>query len=91
MSEFKRFANTYFKVIFCFLLSDSLLQLGTVVIDFLSGSHINTVMNSTKNGLVIQLLFSLFGMTWIIRDGQFIDDINASHWSQKKRATQDEQ
>lgn len=84
MSEFRRFVTTYFKVTFCFLLSDSLLQLGTVVIDFLADSHLNTLMNSTKNGFVIQLLFSLFGMTWIIRDGEFIDDIKASHWSQKK-------
>jgi len=91
MSEFRRFVNTYFKVTFCFLLGDSLLQLGTAVIDFFAGSHLNAAMNSTKNGLVIQLLFSLFGMTWIIRDGEFIDDIKASHWSQKKRATKDEQ
>jgi len=84
MSEFKRFVNTYFKVAFCFLLSVSLLQIGTVVIDFLAGSDLNTLMNSTKNGLVIQLLFSLFGMTWIIRDGQFIDDVKASHWSRNK-------
>ena len=86
MSEFRRFVNTYFKVGFCFLLGDSLLQLGTVVIDFLVGSDLNTAMNGTGNGLVIQLLFSLFGMTWIIRDGEFIDDIKASHWSQRKRA-----
>lgn len=83
MSEFKRFVNTYFKVTFCFLLSDSLLQIGTVVLDFLAGSSLNTLMNSTQNGLVIQLLFSLFGMTWIIRDGQFIDDVKASHWTQR--------
>lgn len=84
MSEFKRFVNTYFKVHIYFLLSDSLLQIGTVVIDFLAGSHLNTLMNTTKNGLAIQLLFSLFGMAWIIRDGQFIGDVKASHWSRRE-------
>ena len=84
MSEFKRFANTYFKVTFCFLLGDSLLQIGTVVIDFVAGTSLNTLMNSTKSGLVIQLLFSLFGIAWIIRDGEFIDDVKASHWSQRE-------
>jgi hypothetical protein len=85
MSEFTRFVKTYVKVIFCFLISDSLLQLATVLIDFLAGSNLNTTMNSTRNGLEIQLFFSLFGMTWIIRDGEFIDDIKASHWSQKEK------
>jgi hypothetical protein len=83
MSEFKRFVNTYFKVAYCFFLGDSLLQIGTIAIDYISGTQLNNAMNSTRGGLAIQLFFSLIGMTWIIRDGEFLDDIKASHWSQK--------
>ena len=83
-SELRRFFNTYFGVAFCFMLGNALLAGIALLSDFIFGTFF--IDNwYTKIGFFFQLLFGWLGVAWVIRDGEFIDHVKASHWSQKEK------
>jgi uncharacterized membrane protein len=83
--EVKRFINAFFKVCYCFAIADGLLFLFSWLIDFIFSVQTYEHLSTNTTGYVIQVITSLFGLTWIIRDGEFIDDIKSSHWTQQDK------
>lgn len=85
IKEVKRYINTFFKVGFCYALANGLVLLLSWIIDFIFSVQTYEYLSTNKTGYAIQVIASLFGLTWIIRDGEFIDDIKSSHWSQQDK------
>ena len=83
MDEVKRFVETLYKVVFCFVLGDAFLIIISYTIDFIIDGEIISYLTTSSSGYIIQGVAGLISMTWVIRDGEFIDDIKSSHWSQK--------
>jgi hypothetical protein len=83
--EVKRFMNTFFKVCYCFAIADGVLFLFSLLIDFVFSVKTYEYLTTNTTGYVIQVITILFGLTWMIRDGEFIDDVKSTHWTQQDK------
>jgi hypothetical protein len=85
IKEVKRFINTFSKVCICFGLANGLLLLFSWLIDFIFNVQTYEYLSTNRTGYILQVIASLFGFTWIIREGEFIDDVKSSHWTQQEK------
>tara|TARA_R110002096_G_scaffold266710_1_gene460277 strand:- start:74723 stop:74986 length:264 start_codon:yes stop_codon:yes gene_type:complete len=83
MNEYQRFGHTFYKVSFCFLISLNILVIPSFLFDFIFNTQLIDWLTYSNTGHAALVILGLFGLTWIVRDGEFIDDVKSSHYSRK--------
>lgn len=73
----------FFKVLFCFGVGAGIPMVISGVAELLSGSHTVQTLVGTRDGIVVLIIFGLFGVTLAIWDGQFADDVKPTHSSRR--------
>ena len=86
--EIRRFINTYLKLLQCLFLVSGFAIIILFLFDFIFPTDfIGYFYQSpwgTKKSIFVTLYLA-FGLTWIIRNGEFIGDIKSSHWFYKDK------
>jgi len=75
-----------FKVFYIFALGVGILFIGILLCDFvLNTNYWGNIENlwDTK-GFFVVIFSGIISVAWAIRDGQFLDDLKASHWDSKE-------
>jgi hypothetical protein len=86
--EIRRFINTYLKLLQCLFLVLGFAIIILFLFDFIFptdfiGYFYYSPWDTKKS--ILAILYSAFGLAWIIRDGEFIGDIKSSHWFYKDK------
>lgn len=74
----------FFKVAYSFMVGASAPILLGYLADFLFSAHATKFLFETKNGVIVLVFFGLVGVSWIIWEGEFIDDVKPTHWTRHR-------